>query len=231
MIEVIQAGQAGKTKLMVEMYRLRAKIFKDRMGWDVHVDMNGLEIDDFDTDDAIYLLHVNDQGHVTGNWRIIPTNHLTMIEKVWPHYLDDIKMTKSPLSWEMSRFAVDKDDSQSLKEGIHSFNKVTAEMFCGLTDLCIYLGIEEIYTLYNKQIGKLLRRLDCNPIKVSQAHSINGEDSFVGRFIPDRRMLAKLKAATGTTSSLINFDDLPPCLDQYLNLQNEKQGKAQLYVA
>lgn len=52
MIEIIQAGQAGKTRLLIEMYRLRAKIFKERMGWDVHVDMNGLEVDDFDTDEA-----------------------------------------------------------------------------------------------------------------------------------------------------------------------------------
>lgn len=231
MIEIIQAGQAGKTRLMVEMYRLRAKIFKERMGWDVDVDMNGLEVDDFDTDEAIYLLTLNDDEQVTGNWRIIPTNNLTMIEKVWPHFLEDVPMRKSPMCWEMSRFAVDKLTGQNVKESIHSFNQTTAEMFCGLTELCILLGIEEIYTLYNKQIGKLLRRLDCDPVHVSRAYPINGEDSFVGRFIPDKHMLAKLQAATGQTKPLINPDDLPHSLREYLDFNADAQDQEQVNVA
>lgn len=231
MIEIIQPGQAGKTKLLLEMYRLRAKIFKERMGWDVHVDMNGLEVDDFDTDDAIYLLNINTQGRVTGNWRIIPTSSLTMIEKVWPHFLNDIDMQKSPLCWEMSRFAVDKSVGNNIKENIHSFNTTTAEMFCGLTELCTLLGIEEIYTLYNKHIAKILKRLDCAPIQVSQAYQINGEDSFVGRFIPDQAMLRKLQAATGTTCSLINQNDLPHPLQQQINFRKQNINKDKLNVA
>ena len=231
MIEIIQPGQAGKTKLLIEMYRLRAKIFKERMGWDVHVDMNGLEVDDFDTDDALYLLNVNAYGRVTGNWRIIQTDNLTMIEKVWPHFLNDVNLQKSPLCWEMSRFAVDKGIGNTIKESIHSFNTTTAEMFCGLTELCALLGIEEIYTLYNKQIAKILKRLDCAPIQVSQAYQINGEDSFVGRFIPDQKMLRKLQAATGTTHPLINQDDLPHPLQQQINFRKQTINKDKLNVA
>ena len=154
----------------------------------------------------------------------MPTNHLTMIEKVWPEFLTCIEMRKSPMCWEMSRFAIDKENGQSVKESISSFNKTTAEMFCGLTELCILLGIEEIYTLYNKQIGKLLRRLNCEPIQVSKPQQINGEDSFVGRFIPDTDMLNKLQVATETNGSLIKKDELPHSLSKYLEFQEKNSS-------
>ncbi len=222
MIQVIQVGQAGKTRYLLEMYRMRALIFKERMGWDVNVDMQGLETDDFDIDVAIYLLSVDDQKKVNGSWRIIPTSHMTMIEKIWPDFLKDVEMKKSPLCWEMSRFGILSDQSQSVKESINSFNNTTAELFCALTELCIHCGIEEIYTLYNKKIAKLLRLLDCHPVQVSEARPVNGEETYVGRFIPDSVMLSKLKEATAVSGSLVDFTDLPYAITQYRETQKEK---------
>lgn len=219
MIQVIQAGQAGKTRYLLEMYRMRALIFKERMGWDVNVDMHGLETDDFDTDAAIYLLSTNSDKKVVGSWRIIPTSHMTMIEKVWPEFTKDIKIEKSPFCWEMSRFGILSNQEQSAKENINNFNKTTAELFCALTELCIHCGIEEIYTLYNKQIAKLLRRLNCEPLEVSSPRQVNGEDTYVGRFLPNKVMLSKLQEATSLTDGLIDFSDLPYALTQYQDLK------------
>lgn len=48
MIEIIQAGQSGKTESLIEMHRVRKFIFKDRMGWDVDISDDGLEIDNYE---------------------------------------------------------------------------------------------------------------------------------------------------------------------------------------
>jgi len=224
MIQVMQSGQAGKVKLLLDMYKLRAKIFKERMGWDVDVDMHGLETDDFDVDHAIYFVSVNNEGKVIGNWRIIPTNHLTMIEKIWPEFLEDLNIIKSPMCWEMSRFAVMTDESHSTKESIHNYNKVTAELFCGLTELCVLCGIEEIYTLYNKKIAKILRRINCHPVEVSSARIVHGDETYVGRFVPDKVMLTKLRDASGIQESLIDENDLPYDIQSYLTFNQEEKN-------
>ena len=87
-------------------------------------------------------------------------------------------------------------------------------MFCALTELCILCDIPEIYTLYDRRIERILRRLDCEPAERTDAYPIDGKDTFVGRFIPDKQMLLKIQAASGIREQLISEDDLPPTLHQ-----------------
>src|ERR1700685_3388477 len=143
MLEIAQAGQAGKTSLLFDMHRLRKRVFRDRMGWNVSVTPGGLEVDDFDLPDTVYLLALDDDGRVIGNWRLLPASGPTMIRKVWPQFLDSIEMPHSPAVWETSRFAVDSPRGNS-EEGIAQVNRATQELFCGITELCILCGIQKI---------------------------------------------------------------------------------------
>jgi acyl homoserine lactone synthase len=229
MIQIIQAGQAGKVKYLLDMHRLRARIFKERMGWDVNVDMQGLEVDDFDIPEAIYLLCCNDQQKVTGCWRMLPTSLPTMIETVWPDFLEDIDLKKSPGCWETSRFAVDFGDLNA-REGLSHLSDTTAKMFCALTELCILCDVYEIYTLYDLRISRILRRLNCVPEQESRSRKIDGNDCFVGRFIPDHQMLENLRAASGIQESLISRDDLPPILAAKLALSDQKKNEEEIYA-
>ena len=60
-IEITQTGQSGKTNLLFDMHRMRARIFKEKMGWDVDVNHLGMEIDQFDIPEAIYFLALDDE--------------------------------------------------------------------------------------------------------------------------------------------------------------------------
>ena len=119
MIELVQAGQAGKTTFLFDMHRLRARVFKEKMGWDVQVTPDNLEIDQFDLPDTVYLLALNKDSRVIGTWRLLPTTGPTMIRDVWPQYLDSISMPTAPDVWEVSRFAIDpltKDPDEAARE-------------------------------------------------------------------------------------------------------------------
>jgi acyl homoserine lactone synthase len=211
MLEIVQAGQAGKTSLLFDMHRLRKRVFKDRMGWNVSVTPGGLEIDDFDLPETVYLLALSNDGHVIGNWRLLPSTGPTMIRKVWPQFLDSIDMPRSPLVWEASRFAVNGPDEQSV-EGMAQISLATQELFCGLTDLCLLCGIREIFTMYDMRIARLLKRLDCVPHRVSARVDVDGRASHVGCFKTDEAMLARLRVATGIDHALVTADMLPPVL-------------------
>lgn len=211
MIEIVQSGQAGKTKLLFSMHRLRKKIFADRMKWAVDVDQQGLEIDQFDIPEAVYLLALDHLGQVLGNWRLLPTTGPTMIREVWPEFLQTLPMPCDPFVWEASRFAVDSNRSD-IKEGIKQFSQVTGEMFCALTELCLLCGIREVYTLYDARIARLLQRLDCAPYATSAGLKIDNHVTQIGVFRINREILDRLQKSTGIIHHLIDQSDLPPSL-------------------
>ena len=61
-----------ESKELWEMYRLRAQVFKERMGWDVPI-MSGMEIDGYDALDPYYMLIRDQNNTLKGCWRALPT--------------------------------------------------------------------------------------------------------------------------------------------------------------
>lgn len=92
MIEIIQAGQAGKTSSLIEMHKVRKLIFKDRMGWNIDITKDGLDIDDFDLPETVYFLVRDDKDRIAGVWRMLPTTSPSMIRKIWPDFLKEFPM-------------------------------------------------------------------------------------------------------------------------------------------
>lgn len=223
MLEIVQAGQAGKTKFLFDMHRLRTRVFKERMNWDVNVDSNGLEVDQFDLPDTVYLLALDEDKRVIGNWRLLPTSGPTMIRDVWPQFLDTIEMPSDPDVWETSRFAVNSPKGDS-EEGLAAVSKATAELFCGLTELCILCGIREVYTMYDMRIARLLKRLNCKPRAVSKQIRIDDIYAQVGAFRTNEEMLARLREASGIERPMISREMLPPVLVSRLESLESSEG-------
>ncbi|OHX13421.1 hypothetical protein BI347_07765 [Chromobacterium sphagni] len=88
------------------MLRLRARIFRDRMGWDVRVE-NGMERDGYDELDPHYLLMKRRDGGLQGCMRLLPTLGPNMLRDVFPALLAGRAVPADRHTWEVSRFAVD----------------------------------------------------------------------------------------------------------------------------
>ena len=87
------------------MHRLRGRVFKERLDWDVSVS-DGLEIDQYDTFKPTYLLAV-EQDEVVGCVRLLPTTGRNMLADTFPVLLDGHAAPKATNIWESSRFCVD----------------------------------------------------------------------------------------------------------------------------
>ncbi len=211
MIEIIQTGQAGKTEMLFDMHRLRKRVFKDRLQWDVTVNAQGLEIDQFDTPEAVYLLHLNAARRVTGSWRLLSCAGPTMLRDIWPEYLKDLHMPARGDCIEVSRFAVDCP-ADNLQQVITETQQAIGEMFCALTEFCMRIGVRYVYTLYDARIEKVINKIDCTPQSVSETLPIDGMACQAGIFKTDTDMLQRLRAATGIQSPLISKIQNPPYL-------------------
>ncbi|PCI42799.1 MAG: hypothetical protein COB51_12465, partial [Moraxellaceae bacterium] len=107
---------------ITHMHQLRSKVFKDRLGWDVNAE-DGLEIDEFDQLNPIYLLSKNDHNDVEGCLRLIPTSQPYMLEKIFPELLRGEDTPKDQNVWEMSRCAVELNSNHPTVQG--NMNEVT----------------------------------------------------------------------------------------------------------
>lgn len=92
-------------QIATEMYRLRHEVFHDRLGWDVTSD-HGMEHDEFDKANPVYVLVRDDDGEVVGCWRILPTIGPNMLRDTFPQLLNGQRAPQQKNVWELSRFAV-----------------------------------------------------------------------------------------------------------------------------
>ena len=87
------------------MYQLRHEVFHDRLGWEVTTD-NGMEHDEFDHADPVYVLAKGDEDEVLGCWRLLPTTGPNMLRDTFPQLLHGQRAPQQADVWELSRFAV-----------------------------------------------------------------------------------------------------------------------------
>ena len=91
---------------LAEMHRLRYRIFRERLGWDVRTS-GGVEVDEFDALHPTYLLQKGDDEQVHGCVRLLPSTGPTMLREIFPVLLCGQAAPASPTIWESSRFALD----------------------------------------------------------------------------------------------------------------------------
>ena len=92
-------------KLAEAMFRDRADQFKTRLGWEVSVDESGLERDEYDDENPLYVIWENADGTHGGSMRLLPTVGRTMINDHFIHLTDGVRI-QSPLIWECTRFCL-----------------------------------------------------------------------------------------------------------------------------
>ncbi|MCL4678902.1 MAG: GNAT family N-acetyltransferase [Alphaproteobacteria bacterium] len=223
MIEVIQTGQSGKTLSLIEMHRLRKVIFRDRMQWNVDISKEGLEIDNYDLPETVYILARDQQNRVVGVWRILPSTLPSMVREIWPEFIEDFPLPVHEDVWEASRFGV-YSYAQDNRTYVEQTRLTTAHLISALAELCVLCGIQEIFTLYNPQVGRAVRPLGFIPEAISAEHPVDGKPTIVGRFRMNEEMLARISAQTGVLTGL-TFQDLPPILQNRMIKNSEQKTK------
>lgn len=89
------------------MFRDRAYQFKTRLNWDVNVDENGFERDQYDDQNPLYVIWETAQGTHGGSMRLMPTTENCMINDHFGHLLGNGPI-RNPNIWECTRFCLAK---------------------------------------------------------------------------------------------------------------------------
>lgn len=141
---------AGKD--LWEMHRLRAKIFNNRMGWEVPL-MSGMEIDGYDALEPYYLMIREPEKGLRGCMRVLPTVGPYMLKDTFPELLYGHQAPKDPKIWELSRFAVEAESPEGF-----GFSELTMDVTREIVAFGDKMGIEHYVTVTTSSIERMMRR-------------------------------------------------------------------------
>ena len=153
MIRFIYADQLSQYPVLANsMFRDRAAQFRDRLDWEVTVDENGWEVDQYDRLNPLYIIWENAEGRHGGSVRIMPTVGRIMTNE---HFLDCTGgvSIRSPLIWECTRFCLAPDAPMG----------VAAALLVAGIELGLRFGLEQaLGVIYAKTIP-IYRRIGSCP--------------------------------------------------------------------
>jgi N-acyl-L-homoserine lactone synthetase len=106
MIEIITKENKGEfTKQLSSMFEERKLVFVDLLKWDLPVMDGRFEIDQFDDDDAIYLLASHEDGSHLGSMRLLRTDRPHILGSFFS-YLSDKSVPVGPDTYEVTRLCL-----------------------------------------------------------------------------------------------------------------------------
>jgi acyl homoserine lactone synthase len=157
MIYVIDSlNQSAYSTLLNNMFRLRKRVFHDRLGWDVQI-TDGLETDLFDDLDPAHVISVDDDGNVVGCMRLLQTTGPHMLADVFSSILDGEPPLRSSTVWEATRFCVDTQ-RLSRGRGRNTISYVTSEVMIGAFEFAMAAGVQDAVAVIDPVMNRVMQR-------------------------------------------------------------------------
>ncbi|MBB3917707.1 acyl-homoserine-lactone synthase [Rhizobium fabae] len=171
-------------------HQLRARVFSDRLGWEVDVTA-GCESDAFDALRPTYVLAIAETGELAGCARLLPTVGPTMVADVFPSLLPDGQLNGHAAMIESSRFCVDTTLGEGRGDG--PVHEATLTMFAGIIEWCITNTYTEIVTVTDLRFERILARVGWPLQRLGEPKKIGVTMAVAGILPADANMFRKLR--------------------------------------
>lgn len=200
-IAIAPQAYTSQAPLLVSMHKLRARVFRERMNWDVDVS-NGRERDQFDHCRPTYVLAISDRNQVAGCARLLPATGPTLLSILFPELVGSSLFKPHAAMIESSRFCVDTSIGTSRAgEGLHG---ATWTMFAAIIEWSMANGYNELVTVTDIRIERILRRAGWPMARVGNPKPIGNTTAVVGLLPIDQVSFESVRPA-GYTSSIKPF--------------------------
>ena len=184
-----------------QMFRLRKRVFNDRLGWDVNVS-GEYEIDSYDFLKPLYVLALDDSGQrVVGSLRLLPSTGPNMLADTFYELLPEGQVFRNPTIWESSRYCVDTELASKWCE--HGVHQATAELLLALCEIGQIAGLTFIVTVIDLRMERILRRLNCAGERIGDPRKYGNVTAIAGLWETTDEMLQQLRAASGIQHSVL----------------------------
>jgi acyl homoserine lactone synthase len=201
MVVVIEPYNAHKYRPLIDqMFQLRARVFRDRLKWDVHVE-DGRERDRYDDEGPVYLIYADEEtAELKGCLRLLPTTGPTVLADFFSDTQPDAAHLSAPTIWECTRFCV--DDGILTRGDREELCFISGALIAALGDVAVKAGIESILGNFDASMLRLYQRIGCE-VEVLGSTERYGQPIYLGLFPISESILRKVKGRLKCPQSLI----------------------------
>ena len=139
-------------RLARTMFQDRAGQFHRRLNWDLTVDDEGRERDQYDGPEALYCIYELPDGTHGGSGRLMPTTGRTMLNEHFTHLSDGVSIT-SPLIWESTRFCV----SPRLSGGRAQAARISTALMLAGCEVGLRFGLAHYVAVFDAPMLRIYR--------------------------------------------------------------------------
>ncbi|MET4260856.1 N-acyl-L-homoserine lactone synthetase [Bradyrhizobium sp. S3.12.5] len=177
---------------LAEMHRLRYRVFKQRLDWDVQVS-GDKEVDEFDVVRPVHLLLRSFEGRLQGCVRLLPSTGPTMLRDTFPILLDGQPAPRSEKIWESSRFALDiSPDAPKASGGLAA---ATYELFAAMIEFGLSLQLDRIVTVTDARMERILRRAGWPLCPIGKSRPLGNTTAVAGYLEVSTDALERIRRA------------------------------------
>ena len=185
MIRFVTATDLSKfPQLQNQMFKDRADQFQRRLGWDVDVDENGWETDQYDALNPLYVICVGSRGEHLGSMRFLPTTGPTMIREHFTKLLNGADIQDAKV-WECTRFCL----------GPNSGPRVAGRLMSAGGEILRGFGLTGFAGVFDERMVRIYQRLGSGPdILSSTGHGRDRISLGIWGFDDEARLRVALRS-------------------------------------
>ena len=206
MLKVIEGSYTSEFPYEMDaMFRNRAQIFSEQLGWNVSV-TNGRERDVFDDENPLYLVSVDPlTKKYRGSVRLLPTTGPNMLRDVFPFLLQQGEFVESPTIWEISRICAAPSECQPDRNK-NGLSPALGELIVGIVEVGLMAGLSQIVAVFDARIYRVVKAAGCNPQLIGKPQRIGDTMSYVGVFDTGNSPLLAIRRAVGIQGSVLALE-------------------------
>lgn len=161
--------------LVAGLGRYRHKVFVEKLGWKLQCENSlGLEYDQFDRDDTVYVVAQNSIQEIVGTARLLPTTQPYLLGEVFPQLLNGLRAPRSADIWELSRFAA-TDFSAPSSSALRQFSSpIAIDLLYASFKSASTRGAKRLITVSPPAVERLLRNAGITAHRAGSPMVIDG---------------------------------------------------------
>ncbi len=199
-----------RSALFERLFRLRHQVFIVDRGWSLPC-REGVERDQYDTDETIYFVEFCEAGEIRGHVRITPTMRSSLTADYFPHLIENGVAARGPTIFEATRFIV-----RPAQRDKASYRRVKAGLIAAATEWCLENGITHLQTVIDAGTLAAYVEISMKVTPLGLAHPFGGGKGVPGggeclvfRLELDHGLLDEIKAFGALPSDVAFLDRSP----------------------
>jgi acyl homoserine lactone synthase len=215
MIRLVHGADAHRYPREIDaMFRARAAVFSERLGWNVTV-VDGRETDRFDAINPLYLIATDDStGTICGSLRLLPTTGPNMLKECFAELFDEPVDIESATIWECTRFCL--HPNVDVRASATGAMRTTWELMLGICEVGLRAGISQIQGVYDQSMVRVYKKTRWTPTPITRTGRLGSLPVFVGLWDVDEETLLRMRQVSGIASSVIEPVPSAPILSAHI---------------